>query len=63
MTKPEPFYRMATAEENDIARAQLREGNRMAREVVMSRGVKVHPRLAALRADQTTPDQSNTQAA
>jgi hypothetical protein len=39
-----------TDEEKESIRAQLREANRLAREEVIKRGVKVHPRVAAIKA-------------
>lgn len=39
-----------TDEEKDLIREQLREGNRLAREVAIKRGIKVHPRIAAIKA-------------
>ena len=42
-------YRMATEDENALARKQLRNGNAMARAAVKKRGYKIHPRVAAMR--------------
>jgi hypothetical protein len=39
-----------TEEEKELIRTQLREGNRRALEVAIKRGVKVHPRVAAIKA-------------
>lgn len=41
-----------TEAEKDLIRAQLREGNRIAREEAIRRGVKVHPRVAAIKASK-----------
>jgi hypothetical protein len=45
-----------TESEKGLIRAQLREGNRLAREVVIQRGVKAHPRIAAIKALATKPE-------
>jgi hypothetical protein len=39
-----------TDEEKALIRAQLREGNRLARETALKRGVTVHPRVAEIKA-------------
>lgn len=39
-----------TAEEIELIREQLRNGNEAAREAVKKRGVKLHPKIAAMRA-------------
>lgn len=41
-----------TEEEKALIREQLREANRLAREVVKRRGIKLHPRIASIRAER-----------
>ena len=45
------FY---TPEEIELLRKQLREGNRLAKEAAIRRGVKLHPRLEEKRANITS---------
>jgi hypothetical protein len=49
---PEPIERPGqySEGEKELIRAQLREGNRLAREEVLKRGVTVHPRIAEIKA-------------
>lgn len=46
-----------TDEEIELIRRQLRRGNELAREEVKRRGVKVHPRIAAKRANGESEEQ------
>ena len=40
-------YRLATAEEDERSRRELREGNRLAAEAARRLGIPVNPRVAA----------------